>query len=173
MSGVDRGTATNLMAQSSGQTATRRGPGRPFRRGQSGNPGGRPKSRGVVEAIRARYGDDGRALLEILHNLLVDDLASEAVRVRVAELLLAHGWGRPQDSMRAHVPANDERLLEAIAQAVGRHVSDRGVLRLIQVDVARAVGIELSPGQSTACDLTKLTVEELETLQSLMEKAQR
>ncbi len=132
------------MAQNSRGTAIRRGRGRPFLPGQSGNPGGRPKSRGLIDAVRARYGVDGRRLLKTLHELLTNDLTSDAVRVRVAELLLAYGWGRPQDSALTYRRPDAEQLVEGVTEAVRRHVTDRGVLRMIRVEVARVVGIDES-----------------------------
>jgi hypothetical protein len=40
-------------AENSDVTAKRRGPGRPFQKGQSGNPGGRPKTKPFREALEA------------------------------------------------------------------------------------------------------------------------
>jgi hypothetical protein len=159
------------MAQNSGVIARRRATGRPFRPGQSGNPGGRPKSRGLVDAIRARYGGDGRTLLKTLHELLTNDLTTDAVRLRVVELVLAYGWGRPQDSAQTYRRPDAEQLVAGVTEAVGRHITDRGVLRLIQIEVARVAGIEVRAGQDTDWDLTKLTVEELHMLKDMMKKA--
>ncbi len=51
------------MAQNSTKTAKkRRGPGRPFLPGQSGNPGGRPK--GFAEYVRSRVGEIGEKLVD-------------------------------------------------------------------------------------------------------------
>ncbi len=52
------------MAENSTGTAKRRGPGRPFAKGQSGNPGGRPK--GIVAKVKELIGEDGGAALAVL-----------------------------------------------------------------------------------------------------------
>ena len=44
------------MAENSNKTATRRGPGRPFQKGQSGNPGGRPKVAPEVRELAKEHG---------------------------------------------------------------------------------------------------------------------
>jgi hypothetical protein len=73
-------------------TARRRGPGRPFTPGRSGNPSGRPK---VVGEVR----DPARAHTETAINALVSILQDPdepaAARVSAASALLDRGYGRP------------------------------------------------------------------------------
>ncbi len=79
------------MAENSQKTTRRRGPGRPFKPGQSGNPGGRP-----LEAVHIRDLARQRTAkaLTILENIMCRG-KTEAARVRAAEVLLDRGWGRP------------------------------------------------------------------------------
>ncbi len=78
------------MAQNSERTAKRRGPGRPFVKGKSGNPGGRPSAlREVVELARAETETAIRTLVTIAKSG-----GSESARVSAAQALLDRGWGR-------------------------------------------------------------------------------
>jgi hypothetical protein len=72
--------------------------GRPFKPGQSGNPGGRPK--GVASTVREVCGGDpshlAALLLEIARGGSVNGKpARPADQIRATELLLAYGWGKP------------------------------------------------------------------------------
>lgn len=63
---------------------------RPFKKGQSGNPGGmRKQDKHVRELARERTAEAITALVECLAD------ASGSVRVAAAEALLSRGWGRP------------------------------------------------------------------------------
>ena len=62
------------MAQNNEGAATkrRRGPGRPFEKGQSGNPGGRPKTKVLSERLReALQENDGAAIRWIIARLVL------------------------------------------------------------------------------------------------------
>ena len=62
------------MAQNSEGTASkrRRGPGRPFEKGQSGNPGGRPKTKVLTERLQeALQENDGAAARWIIARLVL------------------------------------------------------------------------------------------------------
>lgn len=80
-------------AQSSG--AERKPPGRPFAKGQSGNPGGRPKDlEGVRELARAHTAEALDTLASIMR-----DGSTENARLRAAEALLERAWGRPAQAL--------------------------------------------------------------------------
>ena len=66
----------------------RRGPGRPFQKGVSGNPSGRPAvARDIQELCREKTPEAVAALMEALQK--------PGERVRAAEVLIAYGYGRP------------------------------------------------------------------------------
>lgn len=99
----------------------RDGAGR-FRKGQTGNPGGRP--RGIAAVCREIA--DADVLLGTLLGIVLDPQARNADRIRAAEILLDRGWGKPP----THAPveggdplgqdAIDAAILDLVAQLSGR-----------------------------------------------------
>ena len=66
--------------------------GKPFKKGQSGNPGGRPKVIAEVkELARAHTGEAIQTLVSIMSNAK----AAPAARVSAANALLDRGYGKP------------------------------------------------------------------------------
>ena len=64
----------------------------PFKKGQSGNPGGRPKVVAEVkELARAHTGEAIETLVSIMNN----PKAAPAARVSAANALLDRGYGKP------------------------------------------------------------------------------
>lgn len=83
------------MADSSGPERPKRGVGKPFQKGQSGNPGGLPKDlREVIHLARSHTVTAINALAEIAGN---GD--SEAARISASEALLNRAWGKPKDTV--------------------------------------------------------------------------
>lgn len=65
-----------------------RGPGKPFPKGRSGNPGGRPRAELDVQELARAHTPDAIAAL-------VAALTSPRERVAAATALLDRAWGRP------------------------------------------------------------------------------
>ncbi len=66
----------------------------PFKKGQSGNPGGRPKEVSEVKDLARTHGVDA---IERLVELIASD--NERTAVAACEAILNRGYGRPAQSM--------------------------------------------------------------------------
>jgi hypothetical protein len=68
------------------------GKGRPFQKGISGNPGGRPKVLGDVQELARHKSPEA---ITTLANITNDEKAPPAARVAAANALLDRGYGKP------------------------------------------------------------------------------
>ena len=107
-------------AENSAQSA-RRVIGRPFVKGQTGNPGGRPKAEVDVVAIARRNGPEA---IQMLAEIMRNPKASESARVSAANSLLDRGFGKPVQKIdgdltlrRPLVEMTDDELLELAVSA--------------------------------------------------------
>src|SRR5678816_1784552 len=66
--------------------------GKPFKKGQSGNPGGRPK---VVAEVKELARTHTGAAIETLVSIMSNPKAAPAARVSAANSLLDRGYGKP------------------------------------------------------------------------------
>jgi Family of unknown function (DUF5681) len=91
------------MAQNSKKAAKKRGPGRPFPKGVSGNPGGRPKSRTLSEAYRKELAKvipndpEGRTFAEVIARQVV--LAAAKGDLGCAREIADRVEGKPRQSL--------------------------------------------------------------------------
>jgi hypothetical protein len=78
--------------------------GRPFAKGQSGNPGGRPKElRDIVELARSHGPEAIKTLADVMNN----DQAPPAARVAASTAILDRGYGKPPQTIDANVNMMD------------------------------------------------------------------
>jgi Family of unknown function (DUF5681) len=66
--------------------------GKPFKKGQSGNPGGRPK---VVAEVRELARQHTTTAVETFVSIMTDPKAPPSARVSAANALLDRGYGKP------------------------------------------------------------------------------
>jgi hypothetical protein len=67
----------------------------PWVKGQSGNPGGRPKEEVDIRKLaRSR----GKQAIDALYEIMCDEKAPSAARIAASVALLDRGYGRPEQS---------------------------------------------------------------------------
>jgi len=83
-----------------------------FRKGQSGNPGGRPKVLGDVQELARQHAP--KIIAELARLAL--KAKSETARIAAIRELLDRGYGRPRQAMEVSVPAGNplQMLLDEI-----------------------------------------------------------
>jgi hypothetical protein len=88
------------------------GKGRPFQKGQSGNPGGRAKGAGLADYIRTQT-KDGRELADFMVAILRNDKDGELggrvplpVRMEAATWLADRGFGKPVQATELNADVN-------------------------------------------------------------------
>jgi hypothetical protein len=79
--------------------------GRPFPKGTSGNPAGRPRGgHSIAEYIRSLAGEDGSRYVDCLHAIATAEDQPTRVRIAAIAVLLDRGFGKAPQPMAADVP---------------------------------------------------------------------
>ncbi len=94
-----------------GSASPRHGPGKPFEKGVSGNPGGRPKVVGRVREL-------ARAHTEAAITVLVENMADADPRVRniAAGMLLDRAWGKATTPIEVDLPVEEDAAPVSLLQ---------------------------------------------------------
>ena len=96
--------------------------GKPFVKGRSGNPGGRPAIIAEVRDLaRAHTSDAIAALVEI-----VKGGKAEAARVSAAEALLNRGWGKPPQDINTTIRRTISDFTDDELAAIAGNVAGGG-----------------------------------------------
>jgi len=94
---------TKKNAENSQKAAKKRGDGRPFKPGQSGNPGGRPKLPPEIVELRALARQHTTEAVQAIIAVMNDEEAPSSARVSAASEVLDRGWGRATATVEANV----------------------------------------------------------------------
>ena len=85
-----------------------------FKRGQSGNPDGRPKrpetieARRVVADVKAAARELTPEAMDTLKKAMMDQNAPWAAKIAAAIAVLDRGWGKPEQTVSANVSILDQ-----------------------------------------------------------------
>jgi hypothetical protein len=84
----------------------------PFQKGKSGNPGGRPKVVGEVQALARQHSSEA---IETLRQIMRDKKAPPAARGYAANSLLDRGYGKPSQTITS--TGGKDRALDQMSDA--------------------------------------------------------
>lgn len=101
------------MADNSGATTKRRGPGKPFKKGQSGNPGGRPKvSQDVKDMLKAAAPEAAQLLIDTINN----PTAKAELRIECAKVVMDRVYGKATQPIEGSMDNKIEIVLGGAAK---------------------------------------------------------
>jgi hypothetical protein len=92
--------------------------GKPFEKGSSGNPGGRPKLPEDVKHVRERAREVTDEAIDALVAVMRDKKATPAARIAAANALLDRGWGKATSTTELTGPNGGPVLIQKIERTV-------------------------------------------------------
>ena len=103
----------------------RRGPGRPFQPGQSGNPNGRPK---MPEDVRKKLKAATPEAVQLLIDVMKNEDEKTALRMDAAKTIIERVYGKPTQPIDNAISGGldvglsdaDRRLLDNVSKRLGR-----------------------------------------------------
>lgn len=105
------------MAENNGKAAKQKGKGKPFAKGISGNPGGRPALTADELDLRAAARLKApEALITIIE--LMTNSQNDAVRLKAAEVVLDRGYGKATQTVEMNVKRTANELSDAELHAI-------------------------------------------------------
>jgi hypothetical protein len=99
----------------------------PFVKGESGNPGGRPKVVGDVQALAREHTPDA---IETLVSIMRDGEAAPAARVAAANAILDRGYGKPAQHITGDIATHYVAELPSVAADADKWVEQYAPKRL-------------------------------------------
>jgi Family of unknown function (DUF5681) len=107
--------------------------GKPFQKGQSGNPGGRPKAVAEIKDLARKHTDEA---LETLAAIMRNPKASAAARVSAANALLDRGYGKPPQHITVDEGISYVARLPEVAKSAKEWIASVKVERSLPSDQA-------------------------------------
>jgi Family of unknown function (DUF5681) len=89
--------------------------GKPFQKGQSGNPGGRPKEVAEVKELAREYTAEA---IQTLVSIMTNPKSTPAARVSAANALLDRGYGKPPQHITGESGPSHVVRLPEVAKSV-------------------------------------------------------
>jgi hypothetical protein len=88
-----------------------------FKKGQSGNPGGRPKVAGHIRELAQQHGEDA---IKVLVAEMTNPESTAPARIAAAIALLDRGYGKPQQTVELHNFNHETEMTEAELERIAR-----------------------------------------------------
>ena len=93
--------------------------GKPFQKGQSGNPGGRPKINRTIRALARAETAESFAIIKALRKS-----KDERVAFAAAQEMLNRAWGKPTERVKHSGSIGISNYLSALDAAIAARVAD-------------------------------------------------